>query len=118
MLEFVCYSRCSFCKTAQKWLEDNKIEYKIRDIKKNSPDYSELKEWHQKSGVDVKMLFNTSGIVFKSMNLKEKINSMLDDEQLKLLSTDGMLVKRPVLVGDDFVLVGFKEAEWEEVLLK
>lgn len=113
---FVCYPKCSTCKKAGQWLTEHGISYEERDIKEKNPTYKELCAWHEKSGLPLKRFFNTSGLVYKSMNLKEKLPNMSEEEQLKLLATDGMLVKRPLLVGDDFVLVGFKESEWEETL--
>ena len=111
---FICYPRCTTCKKAQKWLDDNGFQYELRDIKENNPTYDELKNWHAKSGLPLKKFFNTSGLLYKSMELKDKLPTMTEDEQLKLLSTDGMLVKRPILVNEDTVLVGFKEADWEK----
>ncbi|MBE6868111.1 MAG: arsenate reductase family protein [Ruminococcus albus] len=111
---FICYPRCTTCKKAQKWLDDNGFQYELRDIKKNNPTYEELKTWYAKSGLPLKKFFNTSGLLYKSMELKDKLPTMTEDEQLKLLSTDGMLVKRPILVNEDTVLVGFKEADWEK----
>jgi len=96
------------------WLDDNNIPYELRDIKLNNPTLEELTEWYKKSGLPLKKFFNTSGLLYKSMELKNKLPTMTEDEMLKLLATDGMLVKRPILVGNDFVLVGFKEAEWRE----
>ncbi len=116
MIKFICYPKCTTCKNAKKWLDDNKIEYELRDIKLNNPTLEELTEWHNKSGLPLKKLFNTSGLLYKSLELKTKLPTMTEDEMLKLLATDGMLVKRPILVGDDFVLVGFKEAEWKTVV--
>ena len=112
MLRFICYPKCTTCQKAKKWVDDNKIEYEIRDIKLDNPTSEELTEWYKKSGLPLKKFFNTSGLLYKSLDLKNKLPSMTEDEMLKLLATDGMLVKRPLLVGDDFVLVGFKEAEW------
>ncbi|MBQ8783246.1 MAG: arsenate reductase family protein [Clostridia bacterium] len=114
MLKFICYPKCTTCQKAKKWLEENDIPYELRDIKAENPQFDELKEWHQKSGLPIKKFFNTSGLLYKSMDLKNKIPTMSDEEQLILLSTDGMLVKRPILIGDEFVLVGFKQAEWED----
>ena len=111
---FICYPRCTTCKKAQKWLDDNGFQYELRDIKENNPTYEELKTWYAKSGLPLKKFFNTSGLLYKSMELKDKLPTMTEDEQLKLLSTDGMLVKRPILVNEDKVLVGFKEADWEK----
>ncbi len=113
MLKFICYTKCTTCQRAKKWLDDNNVEYELRDIKLDNPTYEELKEWYEKSGLPLKKFFNTSGLLYKSLDLKNKLPGMSEKEMLELLSTDGMLVKRPLLVGDDFVLVGFKEAEWE-----
>ena len=113
-MKFICYPKCTTCKKAQSWLDENSIKYKIRDIKTENPTLDELTAWHKKSGLPLKRFFNTSGQLYRSMELKDKLDSMSDEEQLKLLSTDGMLVKRPILISDDFVLVGFKEKEWEE----
>ena len=115
---FICYPKCSTCQKAKKWLEEHKVEYTERHIVENNPKYDELKEWHKKSGLPLKKLFNTSGLLYKEMQLKDKIPSMSDEEQFKLLSTNGMLVKRPIAIDDDTVLVGFKEAEWDEKLNK
>lgn len=112
-MKFVCYPKCSACQKARKWLDENGIAYELRDIKTENPTYEELTAWHALSGLPLKKLFNTSGLLYKSLNLKEKLPEMSEDEQLKLLATDGMLVKRPLLVADDFVLVGFKASEWE-----
>ena len=114
MLKFICYPKCTTCQRAKKWLDDNNIEYELRDIKENNPTFEELCEWHKMSGLPLKKFFNTSGLLYKSMGLKDKLPTMSGEEQLKLLSTDGMLVKRPLLIGKDFVLVGFKEKEWVE----
>ncbi len=116
MLKFICYPKCTTCQKAKKWLDDNKIEYELRDIKQENPTLEELTEWYQKNGLPLKKFFNTSGLVYKSMDLKNKLPNMTENEMLQLLSTDGMLVKRPILVGSDFVLIGFKEAEWNEKL--
>lgn len=116
MLKFICYPKCTTCQKAKKWLDENAVEYQQRDIKLENPTFDELSEWYYKSGIPLKKFFNTSGLLYKSLDLKNKLPSMSDDEMLKLLSTDGMLVKRPLLVGDDFVLVGFKEAEWSAAL--
>ena len=118
MMKFICYPKCTTCKKAEKWLDDNGIGYEMRDIKTDNPTYDELNEWYNLSGLPLKKFFNTSGLLYKSMNLKEKLPTMSESEMLKLLSSDGMLVKRPLLIGDDFVLVGFKESEWEEKLNK
>lgn len=113
---FICYPKCTTCQKAKKWLDENKIAYAFRDIKLENPTYDELSTWYQRSGLPLKKLFNTSGLLYKSMALKEKLPNMSEDEMLKLLAMDGMLIKRPLLVGDDFVLVGFKETEWAERL--
>lgn len=115
-MEFICYKKCSTCQKAKKWLEEKGIVFEERPIKEENPTAEELKKWHEMSGLPLKKFFNTSGLVYKSMNLKDKLKDMTQEEQYELLATDGMLVKRPLLVGDDFVLVGFKEAEWEEKL--
>ena len=112
MIKFICYPKCTTCQRAKKWLEDNKIEYELRDIKLDNPTLEELTEWYKKSGLPIKKLFNTSGMLYKSFDLKNRLLEMCEYEMLKLLATDGMLVKRPLLIGDDFVLVGFKEVEW------
>lgn len=116
MIKFICYPKCTTCQRAKKWLDDNKIEYELRDIKLDNPTLDELTEWYKKSGLPIKKFFNTSGLIYKSLDLKNKLPEMSEDEMLKLLATDGMLVKRPLLIGDDFVLVGFKEVEWENNL--
>ena len=115
-MTFICYPKCTTCQKAQKWLDENGISYTFRDIKMENPTYEELSSWHQRSGLPLKKFFNTSGLLYKSMELKDKLPGMSEAEMLKLLATDGMLVKRPLLVGDDFVLVGFREAEWAEHL--
>ena len=117
MIKFICYPKCTTCKKAMKFLDDNTVSYEIRDIKEDNPSLDELKAWYEKSGLPLKRFFNTSGLLYKSLGLKDKLPSMSEDEQLALLSTDGMLVKRPLLVSDDFVLTGFKEQEWKEKLL-
>ena len=113
MLKFICYPKCTTCQKARKWLEDNNIEYEFRDIKAENPSLEELSEWYRLSGLPLRKFFNTSGLLYKSMDLKPKLSAMTEEEMLALLATDGMLVKRPLAIGDDFVLVGFKEAEWE-----
>ena len=113
MLKFICYPKCTTCLKAKKWLDDNKIDYELRDIKLDNPTLEELTEWYNKSGLPIKKFFNTSGLLYKSLDLKNRLAGMTDDEMLNLLSSDGMLVKRPLLIGDGFVLVGFKESEWE-----
>ena len=117
-MTFICYPKCTTCQKAQKWLDENGISYTFRDIKMEHPTYEELSAWHRHSGLPLKKFFNTSGLLYKSMALKDKLPTRNEDEMLKLLAADGMLVKRPLLVGDDFVLVGFKEAEWESHLKK
>jgi len=118
MLKFICYPKCTTCQKAKKWLDDNGIEYELRDIKTDNPTQDELALWYEKSGLPLKKFFNTSGLLYKSMELKDKLPGMSEAEMLRLLSTDGMLVKRPLLVGGDFVLIGFKEADWAEKLKK
>ena len=113
MLKFICYPKCTTCRKARKWLDENKIEYELRDIKIENPSMEELTQWHKTSGLPLRKFFNTSGLLYKSMDLKNKLPDMSEGEMLALLSTDGMLVMRPLLVGEDFVLVSFKEAEWE-----
>ena len=112
---FVCYTRCSTCKKAKAWLDDRGISYTLRDIKEDNPTEKELRQWHKKSGLPLKRFFNTSGVKYKELSLKDKLPEMSEDEQFALLATDGMLVKRPILVGKKKVLVGFKEKEWLEV---
>ena len=112
MIKFICYPKCTTCQKAKRWLDDNNIEYELRDIKLENPTLDELTEWYKKSGLPLKKFFNTSGLLYKSLDLKNNLPTMTEEEMLKLLSTDGMLVKRPILIGADFVLVGFKEAEW------
>ena len=114
---FVCYPRCSTCKKAQKWLDEHQLPYTVRDIKEDNPTADELRGWVTRSGLPLKRFFNTSGLVYKNLGLKDKLPTMTEDEQLALLASDGMLVKRPLLVGDDFVLPGFKPTEWENALL-
>ena len=112
MVKFICYPKCTTCQKARKWLDENKIEYEFRDIKLDNPTLDELTEWHKKSGLPLKKFFNTSGLLYKSLDLKNKLPVMSEDEMLKLLATDGMLVKRPLVIGEEFVFVGFKENEW------
>ena len=114
MLKFICYPKCTTCQKPKKWLDDTTTQYELRDIKLDNPTFEELTEWYNKSGLPIKKFFNTSGLLYKSLDLKNKLPEMRDEEMLKLLATDGMLVKRPLLIGDDFVLVGFKETEWKE----
>lgn len=115
-MKFICYEKCSTCKKARTWLEGNNIKFEQRKIKIQNPSYEEIKEWHKLSGLPLKRFFNTSGMIYRSMELKDKLPEMSEEEQYKLLATDGMLVKRPLLIGDDFVKVGFKLKEWEELL--
>ena len=113
---FIHYPKCSTCQKAKKWLDENKIEYTERHIVEQNPSYDELKEWHDKSGLPLKKFFNTSGLMYKEMQLKDKLPGMSVEEQLQLLSTNGMLVKRPIAVTDEAVLTGFKETEWADKL--
>lgn len=115
-MEFLCYAKCTTCQKAKKWMDANEIEYTERPIKEQNPTVEELKAWHRRSGLPLKKFFNTSGLLYKDMKLKDRLPGMSEEEQYALLATDGMLVKRPILVGDDFVLVGFKETEWEDKL--
>lgn len=114
---FICYPKCTTCQKAKKWLESQGIAYTERNIAEENPTYAELKEWYKKSGLPLKRFFNTSGLLYKGMQLKDKLPEMSEEEQLKFLATDGMLVKRPLVVDGDNVLTGFKEAEWTEKLL-
>lgn len=114
---FIEYPRCTTCKKAKKWLEENKISFEQRDIVLKNPTKEELKAWYEKSGLPLKRFFNTSGVLYKEMGLKDKLKDMTEDEQLALLATDGKLVKRPIVVNDAFILVGFKEEEWNKSLL-
>lgn len=114
---FVCYPKCSTCMKAKKWLEEKGMVYELRDIKTDNPTAEELKEWHRKSGLPLKRFFNTSGNLYKEMKLKDRLPDMDEEEQFDLLASDGMLVKRPILVAGEKVLVGFKEKEWEENLI-
>ena len=118
MILFVNYPKCTTCVKAKKWLDENNVEYTSRDIKEDNPSYDELKLWFEKSCLPLKKFFNTCGLLYKSMNLKEKLPTMSEDEMLRLLSTDGMLVKRPIIVTDDTVLVGFKAENWQILLNK
>lgn len=117
-MRFICYPKCTTCGKAKKWLDDNGLEYEFRDIKLDNPTLEELSEWHKKSGLPLRKFFNTSGLMYKSLDLKNKLTEMTEEDMLKLLASDGMLVKRPLLIGDDFVLVGFKEADWRAKLCK
>lgn len=116
-MQFICYPKCSTCQKAKKWLDGHKIEYTERHIAGDNPSYDELKEWYEKSGLSLKKFFNTSGLLYKEMQLKDKLPAMSEEEQLQLLATNGMLVKRPLIVNGDMVLVGFKETEWAEKIL-
>lgn len=111
-MEFIQYEKCSTCKKAKKFLDDRDIKYKDRPIKEETPTYEELKLWIEKYDIPIKKLFNTSGMKYRELNLREKLDSMSDDEKIKLLSSDGMLIKRPLCVNDDKILIGFKEKEW------
>ncbi len=112
---FICYPRCTTCKKAQLWLEKHGHKFNIRDIQKENPNKEEIRQWHQKSGLPLKRFFNTSGVKYREMGLKDKLPKMTEDEQYALLATDGLLVKRPILISDNTVLVGFKEKEWQEL---
>ena len=114
MLKFICYPRCTTCQKAQKWLDENQVQYELRHIKEQNPTKEELRQWAALSGAPLRKLFNTSGLLYKELGLKDKLPTMTDEQMLDLLASDGMLVKRPLLVGDDFTLIGFKEPEWEE----
>lgn len=113
---FLEYPKCTTCQKARKWLDAHGVDYAGRHIKDQNPKADEIKEWHQKSGLPLKKFFNTSGLIYKDLQLKDKLPGMTEEEQLALLATDGMLVKRPLVIGDDFVLVGFKEEEWARSL--
>ena len=115
-MKFICYPKCSTCKKAKKWLVENNIDFEERHIVEDNPTYEELKEWYSKSGLPLKKFFNISGMLYKEMQLKDKLATMSEEEQLKLLATNGMLVKRPILITKEAVLVGFKEAQWEDIL--
>ena len=116
MMQFIFYNKCSTCQKEKKWLEANGISVQERPIKEENPTAEELKKWHVMSGLPLKKFFNTSGLLYKSMNLKDKLKEMSEEEQYQLLASDGMLVKRPLLVGDDFILIGFKVEQWNEKL--
>ena len=116
MIRFIGYPKCTTCQKARKWLDENQIAYAFRDIKTDNPTFEELSAWHRASGLPLRKFFNTSGQLYKSMDLKNKLPAMSEEEMLQLLATDGMLVKRPLVIGEDFVLVGFKEAEWADRL--
>lgn len=115
-MTFLCYNKCSTCKKAQAWLNDNGIAYTLRDIKSENPTEAELRAWHEKSGLPLKKFFNTSGLQYKALQLKDKLPTMTEDEMFALLATDGMLVKRPMVITEETVLVGFKEADWAALL--
>ena len=115
---FLEYPPCSTCKKAKAWLDAHGVSYTARHIKEENPSYEELKQWHERSGLPLKKFFNTSGLLYKSLNLKDKLPTMTEEEQLQLLATDGMLVKRPLVVLEDAVLTGFREADWEQTFLK
>ena len=118
MIKFICYPKCTTCQKAKKWLDESKIDYELRDIKLDNPTLDELAQWYKKSNLPLKKFFNTSGLLYKSLGLKDKLPTMTEDEMLALLASDGMLVKRPLLIGEDLVLVGFKESDWKEKTIK
>ena len=113
---FICYPKCTTCQKAARWLEEQGVAAEVRDIKQDNPTEQELRTWHKMSGLPLKRFFNTSGLQYKALGLKDKLPQMTEDEQFALLATDGMLVKRPLLIGEDFALPGFKQAEWEDKL--
>lgn len=115
-MNFICYPKCTTCQKAKKWLDANGFSYDLRDIKEQNPSYDELKKWYGMSGLPLKKFFNTSGLLYKSMELKNKLPEMSEEEQLRLLATDGMLVKRPILINGSKVVVGFKESDYEEAV--
>lgn len=115
-MQFICYPKCATCQKAKKWMEENGVAFDERHIKEDNPTLEELKAWHKQSGLPLKKYFNTSGQQYKALQLKDKLPTMSEDEQFALLATDGMLVKRPILIGEDFVLVGFREADWAAAL--
>ena len=117
MITFICYERCTTCKKAQKWLDSKGVQYKLRPIKEKNPTDKELSSWIKKSGKEARKFFNTSGQLYREMGLSEKLKDMSEEEMIALLATDGMLVKRPLLITEKTVLVGFKEAEWESIPL-
>ena len=117
-MQFICYPKCSTCRKAQAWLDEREIPYELRLILEENPSAEELKAWQTRSGLPLKRFFNTSGLKYKTLNLKERLPEMSEEEQLELLSSDGMLIKRPLLISEDFVLVGFREAEYEEKLMR
>ena len=114
---FLCYPKCTTCQKARKWLDANGIPYELRDIKEANPSAEELKDWHKRSGLPLRRLFNSSGGAYRELNLKDRLPDMSEEEQYALLASDGMLVKRPIAVGDGFVLVGFREAAWKAAIL-
>lgn len=116
MITFICYPKCTTCQKAKKWLDERGIEYTLRDIKEQNPTVEELKTWHKASGLPLKRFYNTSGLLYKSLGLKDRIPTMDEEEQYTLLAGDGMLVKRPIVLGGDFVLTGFKAEEWEKYI--
>ena len=118
MIKVYCYSKCTTCKKALKWLDDNNVKYELIDIKENNPDEATIKKYYEKSGLALKKFFNTSGMIYRDLGLSKKLPDMSEEEQIKLLASDGMLVKRPLLVSGNLVLTGFKESEWKENLLK
>lgn len=115
-MNYICYPKCTTCQKAKKWLDANGVSYELRDIKEQNPSYEELKKWYGMSGLPLKKFFNTSGLLYKSMELKNKLPDMSEEEQLRLLATDGMLVKRPILINGSKVVVGFKESDYEEAV--
>ena len=116
MLIFLCYPKCTTCQKAQKWLDENNVSYELRNIKEENPTAEELEQWYRDSGLPLRRFFNTSGLIYKSMDLKNKLPAMSEEEIISLLASDGMLVKRPILAGEGVVLVGFKESEWADKL--
>lgn len=116
-MKFICYPKCNTCKKAQAWLDSKGTAYELRNIKEENPSYEELKEWYEKSGLPLKKFFNTSGILYREMQLKDKLAEMSEEEQLRLLATDGMLVKRPILLKEGKVITGFKESDWENFVV-
>ena len=114
---FICYPKCTTCQKARKWLDEHKIAYELRDIKTANPACDELAAWHERSGLPLKKFFNTSGMKYRELGLKDKLPQMSEEEQIELLASDGMLVKRPLVVKENCVLTGFKEAEWDEKIL-
>lgn len=116
MIQFICYPKCTTCQKAKRWLDENEVSYEFRDIKLDRPTLDELSKWYRVSGLPLKKFFNTSGLLYQSLGLKNKLPTMTEDEMLALLSSDGMLVKRPLLISDGFILVGFKEDEWKKRL--